>query len=131
MAAAVEAARPRPERAELVPGYFDVDLIVSPDDNPAPKPAMLENLLASIGEHGQLVPGWVCPSPDLPEQKRLCIEGNHRLAVCRTLGLRFWAFDLGRFVEEAERIRLTFQHNHSRRVMPFGELADGLAATWS
>jgi ParB-like nuclease domain len=129
MGVAVETARPRLELAEQVPQHFDVDLIVSPDDNPAPKPAVLETLLASIGEHGQLVPAWVCPSPDLPEHKRLCIEGNHRLAVCRTLGRPFWAFDLGRFVPEAERIQLTFQHNHSRRRMPAGEVAGG-AIRW-
>lgn len=112
-----------PEPAELVPKYFDTELIVTPDDNPVYTPAMPADLLASMREHGQLVPGWGCPSPDLPENKRLCIEGNRRLAVARLLGLQFWAFDIGRFVLERERIELTFQHNHSRRVMRREEIA--------
>ena len=107
--------------------YFDPDLIVTPDDNPVYTPAMLADLLESMREHGQLVPGWVCPSPDLPPNKRLCIEANRRLAVVRQLGLSFWAFDLGRPVPEEERIKLTFQHNHSRRVMSRDEIAEKAA----
>jgi hypothetical protein len=116
-----------PEQAELVPVYFDPDLIVTPDDNPVYTPAMLADLRESVREHGQLVPGWVCPSPDLPPNKRLCIEANRRLAVVRQLGLSFWAFDLGRPVPEEERIKLTFQHNHSRRVMSRDEIAEKAA----
>jgi hypothetical protein len=120
----LQAAGKPPDRAKPVPLEFDAELMVTPEDNPPPKPAGLESLLASIREHGQLVPGWVCPSPDLPEHKRLIIEGNGRVVVCRKLKRSFWAFDLGRFVPEAERIQLTCQHNHSRRVMSFGELAE-------
>ena len=90
---------------------------------------MLADLLESVRQRSQLVPGWVCPSPDLPENKRLCLEGNRRLAVARLLGLKFWAFDLGRFVPEEERIELLFQHNHSRRVMSREEIAER-AARW-
>ena len=125
--ATLNAAGRPPEQAELVPTYFDTDLVVTPDDNPVYTPAMLADLLESVPEHGQLVPGWVCPSPDLPPNKRLCIEGNRRLAVVRQLGLPFWAFDLGRPVPEAERIKLTFQHNHSRRVMSRDEIAEKAA----
>src|SRR6185437_4324132 len=39
----------------------------------------------------------------------------------------FWAFDLGRFVSEEERIVLTFNHNNTRRVMSRGELAERAA----
>jgi hypothetical protein len=113
--------------AELVPLYFDTDLVVTPEDNPVYPPASLADLLESIREHSQLVPGFVCPSPDLPPDKRLCIEGNRRLAVRRQLGQPFWAFDLGRPVPEAERIKLTFQHNHSRRVMSRDEIAEKAA----
>ena len=116
---------PAPDGRRLVD--FDPELIVSPDDNPAPTPAMLANLLASIREHGQLVPGFVCPSPELPSHKRLCLEGNHRLAVARLLGKPFLAFDLEREVPEEERIRLTFLHNHSRRVMTQAEMAEKAA----
>lgn len=123
----LQAAQPTtaPDGRRLV--EFDPDLIVSPDDNPTPTPAMLANLLASIREHGQLVPGFVCPSPELPPHKRLCLEGNHRLAVARLLGKPFLAFDLEREVPEEERIRLTFLHNHSRRVMTQAEMAEKAA----
>jgi hypothetical protein len=77
--------------------------------------------------HGQLVPGWVCPAPELAKDMRICIEGNRRLAAARILGTQFWAFDLGRFVPEEERIVLSFQHNQSRRVMSREEIADRAA----
>ena len=117
-----------PAQAELVPLYFDANLVVTPEDNPPiDTPLMLADLLDSVRVHGQLVPGWVSPSPDLPPNKRLCIEGNRRLAVARQLGLSFWAFDLGRSVPEVERIELTFQHNHSRRVMSRDEISEKAA----
>jgi hypothetical protein len=122
--AAPEAIDLPPDRAEPVAMYFDADRIVTPDGNPVYTAAMLADLLSSMPEHGQLVPGWVCPSPDLPEHQRLCLEGNRRLAVCRLLGLPFWAFDLGRFVPEEERIKLVFHHHQSRRVMSRDEIAE-------
>lgn len=125
--ATADAIQRPPGQVELVPRYFDTDLVVTPGDNPACPPSTLADLLESIREHGQLVPGWVCPSPDLPPDKRLCIEGNSRLAVRRQLGQPFWAFDLGRPVPEEERIKLTFQHNHSRRVMSRDEIAEKAA----
>src|ERR1035441_1556255 len=115
--AALSTVNSPPGRAELVPKFFDPELIVTPDDNPVYTPAMLADLVESVRQRTQLVPGFVCPSPDLPEGKMLCIEGNRRLAVARLLGLAFWAFDLGRFVPEEERIELVFQHHISRRVM--------------
>lgn len=126
--ATLNASERPPEQTELVlPQHFDVNLIVTPDDNPVHSPAMLADLLESIREHGQLVPGWVCPSPDLPPEMRLCVEGNGRLAVCRQLGLPFRAFDLGRPVPEEERIKLTFQHNRIRRLMSRDEIAEKAA----
>ncbi len=116
-----------PEGAELVPVYFDTERIVTPADNPAYTPAMLADLVDSVRQHGQLVPGWVCPSPDLPEDQRLCLEGNRRLSVARLLGIPFWAFDLGRFVPEEERIRLLFAHNGMRRQMSREEIAERAA----
>lgn len=115
-------------RPELVPKYYpDTELIITPKDNPVYSPAMLADLVESMQAHGQLVPGWLCPSPELPDGTLLCIEGNRRLAVARLLGLPFWAFDLGRDVSEAERIRLIFQHHHSRRVMSREEVAERAA----
>jgi ParB/RepB/Spo0J family partition protein len=114
-------------RLDLVPCYLDTDLVVSPPDNPIYTPAKVADLVASFQKHGQLVPGFVCPSPELAEGKRFCVEGNRRLYVARMLGTQFWTFDLGRFVPEEERIMLTFQHNHSRRVMTREEMAERAA----
>ena len=122
-----QAESPTPGRVELVPLYFGTDQIVTPADNPAYSPPQLADLMESMREYRQLMPGWVCPSPELAENQRLCLEGNRRLAVARQLGLPFWAFDLGRFVPEDERIKLTFQHNHSRRVMSREEIAERAA----
>ena len=123
----LKPAGPPSDRAELVPKYFETERIVTPEDNPVYSPPMLADLLESMREHGQLVPGWVCPSPELPGDQLLCLEGNRRLAVARVLGLPFWAFDIGRFVAEAERIKLTFSHNFIRRRMSRDEIAERAA----
>ncbi len=125
--ATIKPASPPADRAELVPKFFDTERIVTPAENPVYTPPMFADLLESLREHGQLVPGWVAPSPELPDHQRLCLEGNRRLAVARMLGLPFWAFDIGRVVHEAERIKLTFQHNHSRRLMSREEIAERAA----
>jgi ParB/RepB/Spo0J family partition protein len=119
------AASPPPGRVELVPKWLDPELCVTPPDNPAYSHAMLADLIESFQQHGQLVPGWV--SPHSVAGRMLCIEGNRRLAVARLLGLRFWAFDLGREVSEEERIVLTFNHNSTRRVMSREEIAEKAA----
>lgn len=125
--ATLKPSSPPSDRAELVPRYFDTDRIETPAGNPAPNPVTFVSLVESMREHGQGVPGWVCPSPDLPEDRRLCIEGNGRLAAARLLGLKFWAFDLGRFAEEDERIRLTFSYNFIRRRMSIEEISEQAA----
>jgi ParB-like nuclease domain len=113
-----------PARPELVPRYFDTKLLVSPEGNPTYTPAMLADLVASIKEHGQMVPGWVYPSPDLLPEKRVVLEGNRRMGATDILGIPFWAFDLGRFVPEAERIVLMFHHHECRRTMSLEEIAE-------
>lgn len=120
----LNAANPPPDRVQLVPQYYDPDLIVTPESNPAHSPAMLADLEASIREFGQLVPGRVHPSSKLPDGKLLCLEGNGRLAVVRRLGLRFWAFNLGHDVPEEDFIRLIFSYNYIRRRMPRDEVAE-------
>lgn len=121
-----KAASEPPDRPELAPRYFDTRLIVAPPDGPPCNPGVVARLAANMEEHGQLVPGWVFP-PDPVAELREIIEGNHRLAACRQLGRPFWAFDTGRNVPEAERIRLTFQHNQVRRVMGRDEIAERAA----
>ena len=116
-----------PERPELVPKYFDTDRIVTPADNPAYTPAMLADLRDSMREDGQRMPAWICPDESLPEDQRLCLDGNRRLAVARMLGLKFWAFELKHSVTEQERIRLTFSDNFLRRRMSIEEIAERAA----
>jgi hypothetical protein len=125
-----KAIDPPPEGAERPPVFIEPELVVTPDGNPAYAPADLADLLESVRQHGQLVPGFMCPAPDLPSAAhRLCLEGNRRLAVDRMLHRPFWAFDLGRFVPEEERIRLLFAHNGTRRQMSREEIAER-AARW-
>jgi ParB/RepB/Spo0J family partition protein len=116
-----------PGRAELLPQHFDTERIVTPADNPVYSQAMLADLLESVQEFGQLSPGWVCPSPELPAGKLLCLDGNRRLATARLLGLPFWAFLLPEAVSEAERIRMSFCHNFIRRRMSIEEIAQQAA----
>jgi hypothetical protein len=125
--ATINGASPPLARPQFVPSYFDTELIVTPADNPVYTPAMVADLVEGFRRDSQLVPGYVYPSPDLPENHRLCLEGNRRLAAARILGMPFWAFDVGHEVSEEERIRLTFQHNHSRRVMSREEIAERAA----
>ena len=124
----VKAANPPPpDRVELVPQYFHTELIVTPEGNPVYTPAMLADLLPSVQKHGQLAPGWVCPSPELAENQRLCVEGNRRLAVARLLGMQFWAFDLLRFAPRTRADRADVHHHQSRRVMSREEVAERAA----
>lgn len=125
--ATLQQAQPPPASEERRLVEFDPDQVVLPAGESPPTPAMLVGLLPSIREHGQLVPGFVCRSPDLPPDRRLCVEGRHRLEVARLLGKPFLAFDLERAVGEEERIRLAFVHNHARRVMPPAEMAEKAA----
>jgi hypothetical protein len=116
-----------PEGAVLVPVLIDPELVVLPDDQTVPTaPA---DLLESVRVDGQRIPGWICPSPDLPEPKRLLIEGRHRWVVAKILGRPFLAFDHGRFVPEEERIRQIFSDNYLRRRMSREEIAER-AARW-
>ncbi len=115
-------------QVEIVPRLFPTEMIVSLPENPVYTTAMLADLVPSVEKHGFLVPGMVAPSPDLPsEEHRQCLEGHRRLAVARLLNRPFWAFDLGRFVPEEERIELMFQHHQCRRVMDLAEIAERAA----
>lgn len=129
MNVAIQAtARPlRGEKAELVPEMFETRRLVLSPDNPPPSPARLAQLEPEIQKHGQRVPGFVFPSPELDEEQRVVLEGAHRMLICQRLGRPFWAFDLGRYVPEEEQIELTFQHNHLRRVMSLDEIVQRAA----
>ena len=103
--------------------YFDTKLIALPPGYPEAKPVVVDALLPSIREHGQLVPAFVGRSASLPADHREIIEGVHRLAVAGHPGLPLLAFDLDREHSRAEMIMLTMQFNHARRVMSREEVA--------
>jgi hypothetical protein len=127
MVVTLKAAPPPTGLGDMVLKHFPPELIVSPPENPVYTPEMVADLVPSVEQFGFLVPGLVGPCPDVPPEKRLCHEGNRRLAVARILGIPFWAFDIGRVVEEAERIELLFHHHQCRRLMTMAEIAERAA----
>jgi ParB-like chromosome segregation protein Spo0J len=111
------------ERTKPLAVNFDTKLIVVPPGYPEPKRAVMDALLPSIRVHGQMVPGFVGRSSSLPDNQRVLIEGIHRFEADKILGLPFYAFDLDREYSHAERITLTMQLNHVRRIMSREEIA--------
>jgi hypothetical protein len=112
---------------ELLLKHFDPAKIRPLEIEPITSPAFRAELLESMRLHSQKAPGFVCPAEDLADDERQCIEGNNRLWCCIQLGVPFWAFDLGRHIDAAERIEMTFLYNRTRRVMTREELASKAA----
>jgi ParB/RepB/Spo0J family partition protein len=115
------ASRPPLDQAVLSPVFLDPALIETQADNPVYTEAELSDLLASYPVHGQLEPAHVCPSQT--EGKFICLDGARRLAVCRILGLQYWAFVHPEYVPDAGQIVRTFHHNYTRRRMSPEEVA--------
>lgn len=114
--------------SEPTPRFFPLEDVVPLPGNPEYSPAMVADLVESLRQHGQRVPAFVAPSPELPEGKFYLIDGNRRRAALAIAGLpRLWAFNLGRDIAEADRIRLLFEFNHTRRVMRLDEVAEQAA----
>jgi ParB family chromosome partitioning protein len=104
----------------------DTALCLPPEDNrPGDRPG-IHQLINSIRDHGQLVPGLVCPHSDWPD-KYLILDGVGRWFACDRLGLPFRAGRLAAAVPEVGRIRLRLQHNVIRRNMTPDEIADDAA----
>jgi ParB/RepB/Spo0J family partition protein len=99
---------------------FDPAQCLAPDDN---RPAERPNLAEGIRANGQLVPGLLCPHPDVAD-RYLILDGVGRWFACGRLGIMFRAMLLPEAVPEAERIRLRLQHNVIRRNMTPDEIAD-------
>ena len=99
---------------------FDTDSCLPPEDNrPAERPGLAEAIFA----HTQLVPGLLCPHPELPGKYQI-LDGVGRWFACRKLGIPFKAMLLPAPVPEAERIKLRLQHNTFRRNMTQDEIGD-------
>jgi len=111
------------EGVEMHLKFFDAAKIIPSEPEPVIPSAFHLELLEDLRQRPQRLPGFVHPDPALAEDERRCLEGHHRLWCCKQLGKPFWAFDLGRFVEELERIELIVGTNSLRRVMPRDELA--------
>jgi ParB family transcriptional regulator, chromosome partitioning protein len=94
-----------------------------PDDNrPPERPGLVEAIRANT----QLVPGLVCPHPELPGRYEI-LDGVGRWFACDRLGITFRAMLLPAAVPEAQRIKLRLQHNVIRRNMTLAEIADDAA----
>lgn len=102
---------------------FDPDDCLPTDDNRPAERSSLGRLVEGIRLHGQLVPGLVCPHPEIAE-KYLILDGVGRREACLRLGLRFRAMRLAGIVPEKEQIKLRLQHNALRQNMTPGEIAD-------
>lgn len=115
------------DRVEMHLKFFDTAKIFPSEPDPVTPTAFHLELLSDLRQRPQRLPGFVYPDPVLAEDERRCLEGHHRLWCCKQLNRPFLAFDLGRFVEEAEQIELIVGTNSLRRVMSRGELADKAA----
>ncbi len=105
---------------------FDTASCLPPDDNrPGERPG-INSLIEGIRANSQLVPGLICPHPDIPD-KYLILDGVGRWFACGRLGILFRAMLLAAAVGEAERIKLRLQHNLIRRNMTQDEIADDAA----
>ena len=105
---------------------FDTASCLPPEDNrPADRPG-INSLIEGIRANGQLVPGLVCPHPELPGKYEI-LDGVGRWSACGKLGILFRAMLLPAPVPEAERIMLRLQHNVIRRNMTMDEIADDAA----
>jgi ParB/RepB/Spo0J family partition protein len=92
------------------------------DNRPAERPG-IKNLVEAIRNHGQLVPGLVCPHPDATNAY-LILDGIGRWYACGQIGIAFRAMLLPGVVSEAERIKLRLLHNVIRRSMSPQEISD-------
>jgi ParB-like chromosome segregation protein Spo0J len=93
---------------------FDTTSCLPPEDNrPTDRPG-INDLIEGIRAHGQLVPGLVCPHPEMASTFQI-LDGVGRWYACDRLGLPFRALRLPAPVSPAERIKLRLQHNVIRR----------------
>jgi ParB/RepB/Spo0J family partition protein len=105
---------------------FDTASCLPPEDNrPGDRPG-IQCLVEGIRANTQLVPGLICPHPDLPGKYQI-LDGVGRWFACGRLGIPFRAMLLPAPVPEAERIKLRLQHNVIRRNMTQDEIADDAA----
>lgn len=92
---------------------------------PGNRPIELEDvqhdLLPSMEEHGQLVPGISCPHPTIPEAYE-CLDGNSRLFCCNILGIGFKTVLLDKPVPNGQVIRLRVTVNTMSKHMNKAEL---------
>jgi ParB/RepB/Spo0J family partition protein len=103
---------------------FDpADCIPSDDNRPADDRPGIKKIVESILIMTQLVPGLVCPHPELAG-KYLILDGVGRWYACQKLGLMFKAMLMATAISEPERIKLRLQHNVIRRNMTPDEIAD-------
>ena len=104
---------------------LSTDDVLTPAGNRIVTLETVADLLASIQAEGQLVPGLVCPHPELPG-KWLCVGGNRRHFCCRALGIRFKAVGIEGPVTEERQVKLRLTENCLRRNMSLLEISEDL-----
>lgn len=114
---------PCAEKAEAV--TLPTAVCFSPDDNREITPESVADLVSSIGDQGQLVPGIAFPHPTV-SPGWVVADGNRRLLACRIRGIGFKAVLLEKAPTQAELIRLRLTTNAIRRDMDAGEIGADL-----
>jgi hypothetical protein len=94
-----------------------------PEDNHG-RELVIDDLLASLPVHGQLLPGVCARGPD---GRLVCIDGNRRLAACRALRRGFLTIILDRMVGKAEAIETRLTANFIRRNMTLKQIGQDVA----
>lgn len=111
-------ARPVPARVV----ELHTDHVVTPPGNRSVTLESVADLLPSIEQHGQHVPGIVYTDAGVPG-RYVCVEGNRRLLCCRVLGRPFCAVLLEHPPSDIDLIRLRLTTNMLRKAMTPDEVA--------
>ena len=101
---------------------LDAAKVHTPAGSKKVTPADVETLLPSMEKDGQLIPGVVYPHPTMTGHW-LCADGNHRLLVCRLLGIPFKAIALKEAPTEEKIIHIRVTTHFQRRPVTAYELA--------
>ena len=117
-------------RPELVPKFFDCGRIVTPADNPVYTPPQIADLLESMR---RARPAHARLRGSLPDCPTTCACASKATAASPAIACS--ACHSGPSISGARtrggRITLSFQFNHSRRIMSQDEMLSVPTATWN
>ena len=101
------------------------DDLITPAGNRYVGPEMLGELLPSMRQVGQQIPGIVFPHPEIAG-KYIVAAGNRRQLACRILGLKFKAVIFPRAPSDVDLIRIRLTENVIRQSMSADEIANDI-----